>query len=118
MDFLTNIETTVDRDKLLYEIELFKRQDFENIRQESLVFLKESSDLKSLKNELINLTSIEVVMALNPTPSIISLISENLRKTLNRQVILNTSVNESIIGGLIIIFKGKYMDLSVLSRLN
>lgn len=118
MDFLTNILTIEDRDKLLYEIELFKRQDYGNIRKESLDFLKASTDFKSLQKELTSLESIGVVLSFSPTPSVIDLLFTKLKKSIEKQIILDISVDETIIGGLILIYKGKYQDLSVLKALN
>lgn len=117
MDFLTNILTTEDRDKLLYEIELFKRRDYGNIRQLSLDFLKASSDLKSLQKELLGLVPVGIVLAFSPTPSVIDLIFTKLKKSIEKQIILDISVDEKIIGGLILIYKGKYQDLSVLKAI-
>lgn len=118
MDFLTDINTTEDKDKLLYEIELFKRQDYGNIRNSTLEFLTGTADLKKIEEYLKSLEVLGVILAIAPTASILEIILESLKRTVGKSLILDVSVDENLIGGAVFIYKGKYQDFSLLNTLN
>lgn len=117
MGFLTNIYTSLDRDLMLYEIELFKRQDYSEIRSSSLEFLRNNEDINLLKKTLKSLDLINVTLAIEPTQSIIEIISNFFKKSLNREILLDLSYDPNLIGGAVFIYNGKYLDLSISNQL-
>jgi len=118
MDFLTKIFTTDERDRLLLEIDLFKRQDFGGIRDFVLEVLKSIEDLDKFQKSLKNFDSVQITLSDYPTISLVEYIFSYLNKSTGKQILLDISVDQNILGGVIFAFKGKYQDYSVLSLLN
>ena len=117
MDFLTNIYTVEERDRLLYEIELYKRQDFGNIRTTSLEGLKETPDLGDLSKTLKSFDVVTITLAVRPTMSIVETLFTVLKNSVSKPIIIDFLVQEDLIGGATFIYKGKYLDFSVLNQL-
>ena len=117
MDFLTNIYTVEERDRLLYEIELYKRQDFGNIRTTSLEGLKETPDLGDLSKTLKSFDVVTITLAVRPTMSIVETLFTFLKNSVSKPIIIDFLVQEDLIGGATFIYKGKYLDFSVLNQL-
>jgi len=71
------------------------------------------SYLKKLKADLLSLGDIKLVLAFEPTDSFIDRISTFFRKNIDQNMVLDISYNPGILGGCVVIYKGKYKDLSL-----
>lgn len=73
---------------------------------------KEQFDyLENLQKELDDLPVLKMVLAFSPSPETIKRISRFVRER-DQKIILDIAVNPEIIGGTILEYKGKYLDLS------
>ena len=69
----------------------------------------------------MKLPVLKIHLAFLPTPSFIKELSDWLKRNLKRKVLLDVEVNPAIVGGAILEYKGKYLDLSLrreLEKLN
>lgn len=67
---------------------------------------------------LANLGAIKLTLAFDPSPSVLDRISSWARTNLSSDLIVDLEVDPSILGGVIIEYKGKYHDLSVKQKLD
>lgn len=122
MDFLSEdelldeIKTLDDRELILSEIESFKRKDTSAVRKEHLDVLSKLN-LDNLTKKLREVEVIRVILAIEPTLGILEIIDNFLKANLKQKVIIDFDVNKEIIGGMQLVYKGKYCDLSVLHRI-
>lgn len=68
--------------------------------------------IAELKTEAPNIHQVKFVLAFEPSESFIDILSLWVQSNLGENIILNYEVNTDIIGGVIIIYKGKYLDYS------
>jgi F0F1-type ATP synthase delta subunit len=128
------IRTSEERDKLIGEIDILIDALYQNSNQGFDAVLKNKvrawvsdiikietskegieveSYLKKLKTDLLSLSDIKLVLAFEPTDSFIDKISAFFRKNIDQNLVLDISYNPGILGGCIVIHKGKYKDLSL-----
>lgn len=115
-EFLGEIKTLEDRDLILSEIESLKRRDTSSVRKEYLGLLSKF-DLNDLIKKLKEMEVIRVTLAIYPTVSILEIVDKFLRVNLKQKVVIDFDVNKEIIGGMQIIYQGKYCDMSVLQKI-
>jgi len=70
-------------------------------------------ELKETKEELLKLPVLKIQLAFSPTPSFIKEISNWLKRNLKKKVLLDVEVNPVIVGGAILEYRGRYLDLSL-----
>jgi len=70
-------------------------------------------ELEETKDELLKLPVLKIQLAFLPTPSFIKELSDWFKKNLKKRVLLDIEVNPTIVGGLILEYKGRYLDLSL-----
>jgi F0F1-type ATP synthase delta subunit len=73
--------------------------------------------LVNLEQELQRLRVFEVTLAFEPTVSFLEKLFLWVRENIGQGIILKLEKDESIIGGAIVSFEGKYLDLSIKSKL-
>jgi hypothetical protein len=69
--------------------------------------------LSTLKGSLKELKIIKLILAFDPSCKTIANIHNFVKSTLGNGYILDIEVSEDVVGGAIIIFNGKYCDLSL-----
>ncbi len=86
-------------------LELFqdKHSDKEKI-------LKELADIKE---ELLKLPVLKIQLAFLPAQTFIEELSDWLKRNLKKKVLLDIKVNPTIVGGVILEYRGRYLDLSL-----
>lgn len=112
MDFLNEVKTIEERDLILSEIEYAKRRDYASIRN-SMVESFKSIDLNDLKKQLKSLEVVKIILAIEPTVGIVELVDNFFKNNLKKKVIFDFEVDKEIIGGMQLIYQGKYLDLSI-----
>lgn len=117
MDFLNEIKTLEERNLILSDITSIKRKDFDSVRKDYLEVLK-NTDLNDLVKKLDSFEVIKIIIAIEPTIGILETISSFIKKNTNKRILIDFEIQKEIIGGLQIIYKGKYYDVSVLSLIN
>ena len=70
-------------------------------------------ELEETKEELLKLPVLKIQLAFSPTPSFIKEISDWLKRNLKKKVLLDVEVNPVIVGGAILEYRGRYLDLSL-----
>lgn len=115
-EFLGEIKTLEDRDLILSEIESLKRRDTSSVRKEYLGLLSKF-DLNNLLKKLKEMEVFRVVLAISPTIGILEIIDNFLMANLKQKVIIDFDINKEIIGGMQIVYQGKYCDMSVLQKI-
>ena len=73
--------------------------------------------LENLKRKLDSLPVLKMVLAFSPPPATIERISQFLENELGRKIILDLTCNPEIIGGAILEYEGKYINLSLAKNL-
>ena len=74
--------------------------------------------IKKIKETLAQIKFIELTMAIDPTQSFLSKISDYLTSSLNQKVAIDLKVDQKIIGGVKVMYDGKYYDGSLKSKLD
>lgn len=115
-EFLSEIKTLEDRDLILSEIESIKRKDLGAVREKYLDILSKL-DLNNLLKKLKEMEVFRVVLAISPTIGILEIIDNFLKENLKQKVIIDFDINKEIIGGMQIVYQGKYCDMSVLQKI-
>lgn len=112
MDYLSEINTLEDKELFLSEVASVKRKDFESVRKS---FLNDTIgiDLNELSKQVKNLEIVKITLAIEPTIGITALIDNFFKTNLNKKVLFDFEINKEMIGGLQIVYKGKYFDLSI-----
>lgn len=83
---------------------------FETLPSSQKEFLK---ILAQLKDELLAMPLVKFQLAFFPTPRFIKKLSRWFEEKLKRRVVLDITVNPEIVGGIILEYQGKYLDLSL-----
>lgn len=133
-EILSKIRTKEEGEKLLQEVEILiaslyeeEGRGFESalrtrVRQwvsDKLLlgFEKEGGDrqryLKELKERLENLKTLGLTLAFEPTEASLDKFSSFIKKNLGEDVVLDISLDKSILGGAIIVWKGRWRDFSL-----
>lgn len=138
-DFINSIETIGERDQIASEIDYLLESIFENSNdpltnalkkisvqtEEKLkgIFKKNNLDIldrETVKNDLSQLKKIlksfkviKLSIAFYPSREIIEKVSKWIKSNLGAEYLLDIEVNKSIIGGAIIVFNGKYRDMTL-----
>jgi F0F1-type ATP synthase delta subunit len=73
--------------------------------------------LENLKRRLESLPVLKMVLAFSPPLGTIERISQFLERDLGKKIILDLSCNPEIIGGTILEYEGKYINLSLAKNL-
>jgi F0F1-type ATP synthase delta subunit len=73
--------------------------------------------LENLKIKLDSLPLLKMTLAFSPTQSTIEKISQFLENKLGKKIILDISYNPEILGGAILEYRGKYLNLSLAKNL-
>jgi F0F1-type ATP synthase delta subunit len=73
--------------------------------------------LENLKRRLESLPVLKMVLAFSPPVGTIEKISQFLERELGKKIILDLSCNPEIIGGAILEYEGKYINLSLAKNL-
>ena len=73
--------------------------------------------LKSLKKEALNLQEVKITFAKRPSLVLKVKVVEKIKENTGKRVVINSSVDSSLIGGIIISANGKYKDYSVKRKL-
>ncbi len=111
MDYLGEITTVEDKDLVLFEIAAIKRKDFGSVRKSFLDNIA-NIDLNDLAKKVKNLETVKIILGISPTTGIVETIKNFFKINLDKQVVFDFEVDKEIIGGLQIIYKGKYFDSS------
>lgn len=74
--------------------------------------------LENLSNYLQEIPQIKLTLAFSPSKEFIEKISNKIEKEVGEKVILNLIINHKITGGIIIEYRGKYLDLSLSKKIN
>jgi F0F1-type ATP synthase delta subunit len=74
--------------------------------------------LTSLKSTLQQTHLLTLTLAYGPSDQDISLYAAKAKMLFGMNTVLELSVQENILGGAIVVYKGKYMDYSLKTRLN
>jgi len=69
--------------------------------------------LIGIKQDLKKITILKITLAIDPTPEIIDHLFEWVKQNLGEGIILDIDKNESILGGAVITFNGRYKDFSL-----
>lgn len=72
--------------------------------------------LSDIKKEIQKLKVLKLCLAFDPTAEIIEDIFDWVLKNIGNGIILDIEKDESIIGGAIIVFEGRYKDLTIRKR--
>lgn len=112
MKFLEEIKTLEDRELFLSEVASVKRKDFNNVRKSFLDNI-DGIDLNELLKQVKNFEVVKVTLAIEPTIGITDLFDNFFKTNLNKKVLFDFEINKEMIGGLQIVYKGKYFDLSI-----
>ncbi len=143
-DILKSLKTTKEAKEFSSNIDLLLGDLFKDYKKPFEETLKERVDLKtaealkrafndksinlndnmavenfltSLKNEVQKLKILKLYLAFDPTDEITEDILEWVSKNIGAGIILDIEKNESLIGGAIIVFNGKYQDLTIKKQL-
>jgi len=73
--------------------------------------------ITNIRQELEDLKTINITLAIMPTDQIITTLSKWVEKNLKERKILDITISSSILGGSLIAANGKYGDYSVLRKL-
>ncbi len=112
MAYLNEINTLYERDRVLNEIEAYKRKDMSSIRQ-SFLDLIPNIDINELNKSLKKIEIVKIVLAIEPTTGIANSIKEFFKSNYDQKVIFDYEIDSQIMGGVRIIFKGNYYDYAI-----
>ncbi len=112
MDYLNEINTLYERDRVLNEIEAYKRKDIGSIRQSFLDQIP-NIDINELNKSLKKIEIVKIILAIEPTTGITSSIKDFFKINYDQKVIFDYEIDNEIFGGIRIIFKGNYYDFAI-----
>lgn len=69
--------------------------------------------LENLKNEFSKVPVLKIEIAFSPTTKTIEKISRYLEKEVGKKIILDIFVNQEIVGGAVLEYQGRYLNLSL-----
>lgn len=90
--------------------EIFKKQEKKNKLQTRK---QQEKFLDNLKEYLQDLPQIRLTLAFSPSDSFLQEISQWLEKEIGEKTIINLTVNPEIVGGIIIEYNGRYLNLAL-----
>jgi len=73
--------------------------------------------LKGLKEQVGSLEALKITLAISPNSDLVEFIGNWVRKETGQNTVLEIDTDKTIIGGMILSFKGKYKDYSLRKRL-
>lgn len=117
MDYLNNISTLYERDLIITEIEAYKRKDLDSIRKSFLDQIQDL-DIDDLYKKLKKVEIVKIVLAIEPTVGILNKIRDFFDTNYDQKVIFDYETDKSMLGGIKIIYKGKYFDYSVWTQVH
>lgn len=112
MDYLSEVNTVNDRDLILSEIESYKRKDLDSIRKSFLDILP-SIDIDDLYKKLKKSEVAKIILAIEPTVGILKDIKSYFEENLKDKIIFDFEVDNEMLSGIKIVYRGKYFDFSV-----
>jgi F0F1-type ATP synthase delta subunit len=74
--------------------------------------------IKKIKDNLKEIKFVELTIAVNPTEKLRTEMINLIKKSTNQRIALDIKVDPSIIGGVKIMFNGRYYDVSLKSKLD
>lgn len=130
-ELLNLITTKAQADSLISRLEelegqIYKKGGLEKkakklfTAREAEVVLEAAAEgrLAPLKDCLLELPVLRLTLAVEPTVEMVEKIADWAKKSLDEKVVLDFAVDENIIGGAVVEFKGKYGDFSISKRLS
>lgn len=138
---LKHVKTTNDRDRLLSESDILlnslfspKKNAFEkalssiSVKNAEVIresFLKKKlgkqdikDSLNQLKERVQKLNTINLTLSFSPSEDSIKSIFDWTSKNIGEGFILDIKEDPTILGGVVLVFKGQYIDLSLKKRLD
>ncbi len=88
----------------------------ENRRIAALPFVKDAFD--EIMEIRKGLTSVLLETAKEPDPDIVSFVEENMNRRVDGRIVLRTSVNPSLLGGMRISWRNRILDMSLRRKFN
>jgi len=79
---------------------------------------KKENVIEKIRQELEGVKFLKVTLAIDPSEKFIESMADWLNKMNSRNIALDIEVDQSIIGGVIVEFEGKYFDASLRSKLD
>jgi len=76
------------------------------------------SFFETLKKELNHFFLVKLEIAFEPSRDFLERVKDWLKENLNQEIILEVKKNPQIVGGLIIEYQGKYLDLSLAKKID
>jgi hypothetical protein len=130
---LSRIKTTDERDQLVVEIETLLKSLYagsSGLYEKTLntlvrswvsdIIIEETREIDSremylneLKSNLEKLEDMKLALAYEPTSASLERIHDKLIKLVGKTILIDLTVNKAIVGGAVIIYKGKYRDFSM-----
>ena len=74
--------------------------------------------IEKIEEEVKSIKSIDLTLAIEPSPAILKTLSAFANENFKEKVVFNLILDPHTIGGAILVINGKYMDFSLLSKLN
>ncbi len=106
-------ESSVIYDTLFENISYDMKSYIQDVLKISGVGRSELKEIISeLKQEVPNIHQVKFVLAFQPLPPFVDVLFLWVSSNLGKDLLVNYEVNPQIIGGVIIIYKGKYLDYS------
>lgn len=78
---------------------------------------KKEDVIKKIKSKLDEIEIIELTLSTEPKEKTLETVSSWLAKSIPQKVAIDIKINQQIMGGAIIVFKGKYFDASLKNSL-
>jgi len=76
-----------------------------------------TDDALKKKLDVHGLQVVDLTCAITPTYAFLTRLGENLKKKFGAKTILRVAVDSSVVGGAIVSYKGRYVDLSLKKKL-
>ncbi len=73
--------------------------------------------LKKLQEEVRHANILSLTLAFSPTKKMVTNISQMVKHEFGENILIELSVNPELVGGAVIIYNGKYIDLSLQKKL-
>ncbi len=74
--------------------------------------------LQTLKQELMLLTTVEITLAIKPQHEFLTQLYRWVQEHVGKQTIIQLAINPEIVGGIILVYQGKYINLSLSKRID
>jgi hypothetical protein len=116
---LYHVESSEFEQKLEREVRVRVAAEIRKLLQASADQSKEEIKvlLGSVNRVVGALPIVKLVLAFEPSEQVIANISHWCRMNLERQVVIDLSIDRSILGGAVIIYRGKFYDLTLRKKL-